>query len=54
MESKTSQVFALLGQAGCGKSITLQKIFVESIINWKKGDPVPIYFNLANSHFIKK
>ena len=27
---------------------------MENVINWKKGDPVPIYFNLSNSHFIKK
>ena len=27
---------------------------MESVIYWKESDPVPIYFNLANSHFIKK
>ena len=54
LESKPQQVFALLGQAGSGKSIGLQKLFVESVINWNKSDPVPIYFNLANSHLIKK
>ena len=33
LDSKTQQVFALLGQAGSGKSIGLQKLFVESVLN---------------------
>ena len=53
LESKTQQVFALLGQAGSGKSVRLQKLYVESVLNWNQGDPIPIYFNLAKTHLIK-
>ena len=42
------EVFLLLGAAGSGKSIVQQLEFVEAVNNWKTGDPLPIYFNLAN------
>ena len=42
------EVFLLLGAAGSGKSIVLQLKFVEAVNDWKTGDPLPIYFNLAN------
>lgn len=43
-----SQVFLLLGEAGAGKSVVLQLKFIEAIHNWHAGEPLPIYFNLAN------
>ena len=39
----------LLGEAGSGKSIGLQIKFMDAINAWKLGDPLPIYFNLANN-----
>jgi DNA replication protein DnaC len=41
--------FLLLGAAGCGKSVALQLKFIEAIDEWKLGNPLPIYFNLANT-----
>ncbi|WP_342267925.1 pentapeptide repeat-containing protein [Candidatus Tisiphia endosymbiont of Empis tessellata] len=43
------EVMLLLGVAGAGKSITLQLKFIEAVKNWKIGDPLPIYFNLASN-----
>ena len=47
------QVMAIFGSAGSGKSIALQLKFIESIKNWGKSKPVPIYFNLANGIDLK-
>ena len=47
-EQKVKEVFLLLGTAGSGKSIILQLRFINAITSWKSGDPLPIYFNLAN------
>ena len=46
--SEEKEVFLLLGAAGSGKSIVLQLKFIEAVNKWKSGDPLPIYFNLAN------
>ena len=37
----------LFGAAGSGKSIKLQQEFIKHIKNWKIGDLIPIYINLA-------
>ncbi len=42
------QVMAIFGSAGSGKSIALQNKFLEAVQKWKSGEPLPIYFNLAN------
>ena len=39
----------LFGAAGSGKSVKLQKEFIKHIQNWKEGDLVPIYFDLAKT-----
>ena len=47
-DEKGKEVFLLLGLAGSGKSVLLQLKFIEAMNNWKSGEPLPIYFNLAN------
>ena len=39
---------------GSGKSIAVQLKFIEYIEKWKLGDPLPIYFNLANGIQLEK
>ena len=47
------QVLILLGAAGSGKSSVLQKMFIDAIVNWKEGDPFPIFINLAMENDLK-
>ena len=47
-------IMLLLASAGSGKSTALQIKFIEAINDWKSGDSLPIYFNLANGIDIKK
>jgi hypothetical protein len=44
-----NEVMLLMGSAGSGKSIALQLKFMEAVAQWKQGDPLPIYFNLASN-----
>ena len=55
LEGKQSQeqVMAIFGSAGSGKSIALQLKFIEAIQKWTRGQPLPIYFNLANGIDLK-
>ena len=41
-------VFLLLGEAGSGKSLSLQMKFLEDLKAWQMGKPLPIFFNLAD------
>ena len=47
-DQKQHKVMVIFGSAGSGKSIALQLKFIEAVRNWKSGQPLPIYFNLAN------
>jgi serine/threonine protein kinase len=47
-EKKDEIVFVLLGEAGSGKSLSLQLKFLEDLDSWEPGKPLPIFFNLAN------
>ena len=44
----------LLASAGSGKSTALQIKFIDAVNQWKTGQPLPIYFNLANGIEIEK
>jgi WD40 repeat protein len=48
-QNSTNKVFLLLGATGSGKSTTIQLKFIEAVNSWQAGDPIPIYFNLANT-----
>ena len=50
---KKHQVMVVFGAAGSGKSIALQLKFIEAVRKWKTSQPLPIYFNLANSIELK-
>jgi len=52
-EAKHQQVMVIFGSAGSGKSIALQIKFMEAVRSWKSGQPLPIYFNLANGIELK-
>ena len=47
------QIMVVFGSAGSGKSIALQLKFIEVIRNWESGQPLPVYFNLANGIELK-
>lgn len=48
-DNSPCQIMLLLGEAGSGKSIALQRVFMDQINKWKFGNPLPIYLNLAYS-----
>ena len=50
---KKHQVMVVFGAAGSGKSIALQLKFIEAVRKWKTSQPLPIYFNQANSIELK-
>lgn len=47
-EQNKHQVMVIFGSAGSGKSIALQLKFIDAVRSWEIGQPLPIYFNLAN------
>lgn len=47
------QAVVLLGSAGPGKSSLLQKMFLDSVKDWKEEKPIPIFINLAIENDLK-
>ena len=46
--SNKKKVLVLFGEAGSGKSLSLQLRFIQEIFEWDASKPLPIFFNLAN------
>ena len=44
---KDEKVMVLLGNSGSGKSTILQIMYVENLMNWKEGQPIPFFINLS-------
>ena len=51
---KDCVALVLLGSSGSGKSATLQIKYLQALTQWKKGDSIPVYMNLAVEDNVKE
>ena len=51
---ENQKVFVLIGPIGSGKSHFIQINYFNALRDWKKGDPIPLYMNLAFEEDLKE